>query len=580
MNIVAIYPGRFQPFSRHHFESFKWLQNKFGKENTYIATSDVVNLPKSPLSFEEKMKVFSKFGISDKVVQCKSPYAPKEILSKYDPKTTAVVMMVGQKDMEEDPRFSMKPKKSGEPGYFQKYEEGKKLEGYENRGYLIVAPHVSIKIPGIGEMSGTNVRKALSSKDSDVASATEVFKHIFGWYDPKVFSMLRNKFSQTNEHKLNGLTMRWSKPLHEAIEDKAIFISVFKELIQEDLNLLKEGGAASHMAHPFDIPSVKTGNDLLNIFKSTADYLKTNPSTVKVDGINVSIRMNPQGEFVLDRGSMKPLDIAGVKVSDLEARFSPGHGMVKYGKIVLDLFNSSKSIIKPELDALGFTKDPSLMFNIEYVEGHMNVQKYDDNFIFIHNVFRLPIDGSKRSPEQVKYDKNLLNSIIKKINPIAQKQGFKMVHEVQTKIKKPISFSSALSKNYTINYSQGKKETKPLSALLSSAKNTKGVKLKLRDGKTVDALSKQVYFWIRDGKNVLDLVDQKDIKTAVDSFTIYLATEVLGDEILKSLTSDMGDLDTHEGIVVRNPRIYSGPYKITGSFITRGVNSKFNVPSE
>ena len=26
-NVIAVYPGRFQPMGIHHYDSFKWLQN-------------------------------------------------------------------------------------------------------------------------------------------------------------------------------------------------------------------------------------------------------------------------------------------------------------------------------------------------------------------------------------------------------------------------------------------------------------------------------------------------------------------------------------------------------------------------
>jgi nicotinamide mononucleotide adenylyltransferase len=44
--IVAIYPGRFQPFGKHHAAAFLWLQKQFGTANTYIVTSDKVELHK------------------------------------------------------------------------------------------------------------------------------------------------------------------------------------------------------------------------------------------------------------------------------------------------------------------------------------------------------------------------------------------------------------------------------------------------------------------------------------------------------------------------------------------------------
>jgi hypothetical protein len=201
-NIIAIYPGRFQPFSKHHADAFAWLVSKFGQDS-YIATTDKVDPPKSPLNFSEKKMVIDKFGYGPNVIQVKNPYKAEEITSKYNPEDTALVFMVGEKDMADDPRFAMKPKKDGSAGYFKAYEENEdNLQGFDRHGYLIVAPHVSHDIPGIGEMSGTNVRKALSSNVSE-EEYKDMFISIFGWYDKKIADMLKRKFSNTlNENKL------------------------------------------------------------------------------------------------------------------------------------------------------------------------------------------------------------------------------------------------------------------------------------------------------------------------------------------------------------------------------------------
>ena len=61
-HIIAIYPGRFQPFGKHHAAAFKWLQKEFGQANAYIVTSDKVDPPKSPFSFEDKKLEFAKFA--------------------------------------------------------------------------------------------------------------------------------------------------------------------------------------------------------------------------------------------------------------------------------------------------------------------------------------------------------------------------------------------------------------------------------------------------------------------------------------------------------------------------------------
>lgn len=560
-NIIAIYPGRFQPFGRHHAESFKWLASKFGKDKSYIATSDVVNPPKSPLNFKEKKEIISKYGLGSNLVQVKNPYKAEEITQKYDPKTTALVFMVGEKDMKEDPRFRIGKKKDGGDSYFQEYKPGMKMEGYIQHGYMIVAPHASFKITGFGEMSGTTIRQALSSK-STPEQYKKLFTDIFGWYDPKIADMLKKKFSQSNSLKES--------------------VSFEKSLILEYLvyNLLNEGGAAGHMAHPFDIPSVKTGKDLVDVFNKTAVSLTKKPVPVKIDGINASIRLakiDGKVQFAMDRGSNKPLDVKGVTSKDLTNRFGEGHGMIKIGGKVLEIFNKALPAIKGDLAKLGMLKNPNILFNIEYVEGKSNVQEYESNFLAIHNLLQIDrVSPTKRVTKEISYDKKALQSLIEKMTPIAKKYGFEVMGEIPAKLKGKPNFSSALSKSYTVVLSKGKKETKSLNDWLSKAKNTKGMKLKLKDGKTVDALSKQVFMWIMDGKPVDQLVaDMKDAQVAIDSFVIYDATMHLGDVILDSMTSPLGDVKDQEGIVVRDKAVYDKPYKITGSFIVRGLQTSF-----
>ena len=363
--------------------------------------------------------------------------------------------------------------------------------------------------------------------------------------------------------------------LEQEAKKKLLAISVLQ-------SVLNEGGAAGHMAHPFDLPSVSTGRDLIKVFEDTAKFLQRNEVPVKIDGINSSIRLaNIDGtkQFVLDRGSNKPFDVKGMTTADLEARFGAGHGMIKVGGTVLDIFNEALPSIRGPLTKLGMTRNPNLMLNIEYVEGKSNVQEYEGNFIVIHNLLEIKqVTPTRRGTQEAPYSKEDLQALVDRLKPIAKESGFEVFNVIPAKVENPVDLGSALSENYTVNYSRGKKETKSLAQWLSSAKNTKGEKLRLKDGRTVDALSKQVFMWINSGKPVDQLVENpRDFKLAVDSFAIYLGTIKLGDEILKSMTSPLGSLDQQEGIVVRNRRLNGGkPYKITGSFITRGLQSSFN----
>jgi len=42
MRTVCIYPGRFQPFHKSHYDVYKYVCAKFGKGNVYIVTSNKV----------------------------------------------------------------------------------------------------------------------------------------------------------------------------------------------------------------------------------------------------------------------------------------------------------------------------------------------------------------------------------------------------------------------------------------------------------------------------------------------------------------------------------------------------------
>jgi len=216
--VVALYPGRFQPMGRHHAKTFKWLQGKFGTADTYVVTSDKTGGPKHPFSFNEKKKIINKHGIKN-VVQVKNPYQAQEVLKKYDPETTAVVFMVGAKDMGDDPRFKIGLKKSGGKTYYQDYEKNKNnLEGYDKHGYLIVAPHVSFSVPGYGEMSGTAIRKALGSSLND-QKKQKLFKDIMGYFDRTLYNMIVGRLGRLSD-ALEAFFAKY--PMHEIIKEGSI----------------------------------------------------------------------------------------------------------------------------------------------------------------------------------------------------------------------------------------------------------------------------------------------------------------------------------------------------------------------
>ena len=204
--VIGIYPGRFQPAGVHHYKTYKWLDGKFDK--AYVATSNKTDSSKSPLNFKEKKMIWTKHKVKN-VVQVKNPYVCEEILKKYDPNTTAVIYIFGEKDA-----GRLKTTKAdGSPAYYQSYDKNKgKLKPYAEHGYFIVAPHVSIKVLG-GEVSGTRIRDLLGSPKYSDEQRKQAFKELFGWYDEKIYDYLTKKFATLfeNEEIFEGFLKEYPK---------------------------------------------------------------------------------------------------------------------------------------------------------------------------------------------------------------------------------------------------------------------------------------------------------------------------------------------------------------------------------
>ena len=193
---------------------------------------------------------------------------------------------------------------------------------------------------------------------------------------------------------------------------------------------------------------------------------------------------------------------------------------------------------------------------------------------------------TKRVSSEISYDKNALDSLLKNLEPIAKKRGYEVYGSVPTTMKKKPNFNSALSKNYTVNAGESS-ETKSLGQWLNELNDIPETDFIFMNvgykpdsstvnRKKVGAVSKQVYLAILNGDNVDGLFEnEEDKKKAIQGFVTYLATEKLGDEVLKVLDSPMGSADKHEGVVIRDESIASVPFKITGKFILGGMASDF-----
>jgi len=194
--VVGVFGGRFQPFHSGHLATYKWLSKQV--DEAYITTSNIKKPPRHPMNFKEKVRHMVKVGIpKNRIVQEKTPYVADNLLKKFDPETTAVVYVVGGKD-------------AGRLGgkYFKPYT--KDMKGFEEHGYYLVAPHMSVSAGGL-EVSGTAMRELLGSEKYK-ENREKLFKKMFGYYDKGVFNMMTNKFSKIFEKDIIHTTWDNTKP--------------------------------------------------------------------------------------------------------------------------------------------------------------------------------------------------------------------------------------------------------------------------------------------------------------------------------------------------------------------------------
>lgn len=179
--VVVVYSGRFQPFHKGHYATYDNLVRKFGKDSVYIGTSNVTDSNKSPFNFKEKKAIMTNmFGIpSNKIANIRNPYAPEEILNKYDEDTTGLIVVVGEKD---EQRLGGK--------YFTPYK-GKVTEPYLDRGYVYASPATANPI------SGTDVRYWLSAGSEEERKKN--FTKAYPKFDSQIFKLITLKLKSLKE---------------------------------------------------------------------------------------------------------------------------------------------------------------------------------------------------------------------------------------------------------------------------------------------------------------------------------------------------------------------------------------------
>ncbi len=238
--VFVIYPGRFHPFHAGHKGVYNYLSTKFGGNDVYITTTGVVELPKSPFSFDEKKEMMMATGIpANKILNVKNNYNLQSVAGQIpiNIERDSIIFAVSEKDMAEDPRFKNFVKKDGSPSYLQPLPKNQsKLDPAIKHGYLITVPTTDFTVLGLPARSASQLRSQYATLTPEQQKA--FITDLFGNYNTNVHNILNNRLGN-NAGKLTEKQKKLLKKLIVGImkEDEAKINSARKKYNQAGLVL-------------------------------------------------------------------------------------------------------------------------------------------------------------------------------------------------------------------------------------------------------------------------------------------------------------------------------------------------------
>ena len=192
-----IFAGRFHPWHKGHKGVYDYLSTKYSGNDVYITTTDVVELPKSPFSFDEKVKMMTLTGVPlNKIIKVKNNYNLQSLVNQIpmDINRDSVIFAVSEKDMSEDPRFSRFTKKDGSPAYLQPIPKRlDKLQPAITHGYIDTVPTTDFTVLGAPARSASQLRSQYANLTPQ--QRKEFIKDLFGKYDDTVYNIMNNKLA-------------------------------------------------------------------------------------------------------------------------------------------------------------------------------------------------------------------------------------------------------------------------------------------------------------------------------------------------------------------------------------------------
>ena len=213
MKQLVIIPGGFHPFHKGHKSLYDAAKKSFPQADIYIAAT--ADTSTRPFPFDLKKKLAQLGGIpSERFIEVKSPFQPREITQHYDPENTTLIYVRSEKDRNTSPQPDQ-TKKNGEPSYLQSIHGRKKseLQPLSSHGYMAYLPTISF---GSDMSSSTEIRNSWTEYNEQQKSQL-----IQNLYPATAKSdQLEKKVIQIFDQVLGSeqLSEKWSKKYKDSID--------------------------------------------------------------------------------------------------------------------------------------------------------------------------------------------------------------------------------------------------------------------------------------------------------------------------------------------------------------------------
>lgn len=199
--LVVFYPGRFQPFHLGHKEVFHVLQNKFGRDSVFIATSNKTELPKSPFNFNDKLAFMTAAGVpADRILEVPSPY---KLPPQFSPENTIFIVAVGEPDAQRLNPDSTK--KDGSDSYFKSFKGLDQVTTADKHGYVVIArerkKEITINGQAMDVSHGTQAREAWNAVRGNAKQRAEFLVQMYGRNDAELGRILDKIPGMVNEER-------------------------------------------------------------------------------------------------------------------------------------------------------------------------------------------------------------------------------------------------------------------------------------------------------------------------------------------------------------------------------------------